>query len=161
MKNAICLILGILGTSGCSGYAHSPPGTTFPLESAKALNKGEWGVQGEFGGGGQTFGPTIFTAMARARYGLGHDLDLSLEGNAIVLGQRDLESTEDHRGIYSGRIGLKYELQSWIAFTAGLGGGWSAGGGFISPDFWAGTGYFFLQTEHDTASHDDPHHLLR
>ncbi len=126
----------VLGsTIGCTPYLHSPPATTFPLESAKVLNDGEWGIQGEIGGGGRVFGPTMITGVVRARHGLGHNLELSIQGSAIGI-TGDPEWTSDaHRGVYAGRLGIKYQVARFFSLTTGLGGGWSAGGGFISPDF--------------------------
>jgi hypothetical protein len=36
--------------------------------------------------------------------------------------------------MFSARAGFKYEVASWFALQAGLGGGGSAAGGFVSPD---------------------------
>ncbi|MFZ1863759.1 MAG: hypothetical protein WAU39_06010 [Polyangiales bacterium] len=138
MKTPKSLALCLLVLDGCSPYALSPPATTLPIESSKALNKGEWGLQGEIGGGGELLGPALFGASVRARHGLGHGLDLALQGNVLAVGKEaDGWTSSAHHGIYSTRLGLKYEIATPIALMAGIGGGWSAGGGFFSPDFGA------------------------
>jgi hypothetical protein len=138
VKAPISFALGLLAINGCSPYVLSPPATTVPIESSKALNKGEWGLQGEVGGGGEYWGPGLFGASVRARHGLGHGLDLALQGNVVRVGnEADGWTSPAHHGIYSARLGLKYEIATPIAFMVGIGGGWSAGGGFISPDFGA------------------------
>lgn len=138
VKTPMSLVLGLLAMTGCSPYALSPPATTVPIEPSKALNKGEWGLQGEVGGGSEYWGPNLFTAAVRARHGLGHGLELALQGNVIRVGnEADGWRSSAHHGIYSARLGLKYEIATPFALMVGMGGGWSAGGGFVSPDFGA------------------------
>jgi hypothetical protein len=138
VKTPISLALGLLAMNGCSPYALSPPATTVPIESSKALNKGEWGLQGEVGGGGEYWGPNLFSAAVRARHGLGHGLEFALQGNVVRVGNNaDGWTSSAHQGIYSARLGLKYEVATPFALMVGIGGGGSAGGGFVSPDFGA------------------------
>lgn len=138
MKAFVSLALGLLAINGCSPYVLSPPATTVPIESSKALNKGEWGLQGEVGGGGEVWGPSFFSASVHARHGLGHGLDLALQGNVVRVGdEADGWTSSAHHGIYSARLGLKYEIATPVALMVGIGGGGSAGGGFVSPDFGA------------------------
>jgi len=105
-------------------------------------------VEGGFSG--EVFGPSVFHAALRGRYGLRDDLDLTYEGNAFAVTNRapdaeDGDGTDEepipHRGVYSARLGLKYALSPHFALALGVGGGMSAGGGFFSPDVGVIAGY--------------------
>ncbi len=120
--------------ASCSPYVHSPPGRTFPLESAKALNPGEVGVQIEGGGGGNSdVGLPGFTA--RARYGAVDRLDVN--GEIAFLRIRpdgEVPAIDSRPFVLTGRLGLKYAFIEHIAITGGLAAGGWAGGSFLSPD---------------------------
>lgn len=133
---------------GCTPPIVSPPARSIPLEAPRALGRGSSSLQVEGGFSGEVFGPSVFHAGLRGRYGLRDDLDLTYEGNAFAV-TNQVPDTEDgveaepipHRGVYSARLGLKYALSPHFALAVGLGGGMSAGGGFFSPDVGVIAGY--------------------
>jgi hypothetical protein len=118
--------------SGCGYHVFSPPARGLPFDSAATLPPGKTGVAIEGGQAGELFGPDIFAIGGRVRHGLREGVDGVVEANiARVLGDSDADT---HRNLYSVRAGTKLRPWKFLAFTAGLGGGGSAGGGFISPD---------------------------
>ena len=120
--------------SGCVSYVHSPPARIMALESAKALNPGETGIQVEVGGGGGGTGLGLTGVTARARHGVVEGLDVNGEFGYLRLSP-DVDLVDgDHGNVFMARAGLKYAVRPWIAFTLGLGGGAWTGGGFFSPD---------------------------
>ena len=126
--------LGICAfVSGCLAYVHSPPGRSFPLEAAKTLYARETSLQLEAGGGvNLTVGIPGFNL--RVRRGIVDQLDTSLE-----LGYQRINTPDDNlanvdRHLGTGRVGIKYAIIDHVALTTGLGGGFWAGGGFLSPD---------------------------
>lgn len=132
---SLAVLVLCVGASACSPYLHSPPGRMVPLEAAKALPKGDFAIQGALAGGGAMWGPSVGAGTVQGRYGFGHDFEGALEAGFAVVGARDTEwSTSAKRALYSARAGFKYEVASWFAVQAGVGGGGSAAGGYISPD---------------------------
>lgn len=126
------LVVSALFTA-CSHHVYSPPARMISLETAATLQPGEVGVAFEGNGGGVlAFGGEVAGGTARVRVGQYENFELSGEGSAtFVLNEG---SGDDHRGIYSARVGSKYRLTDWLSVTGGLGGGGSAAGGFFSPD---------------------------
>lgn len=136
-RHAVFLVTGLLCValaSGCVSYVHSPPARVMALESAKALNPGETGIQVEAGGGGGGTGVGLAGVTARARHGVVEGLDVNGEFGYLRLSP-DVDLVDgDHGNVFMARAGLKYAARPWIAFTLGLGGGGWTGGGFFSPD---------------------------
>ena len=142
------LLVGLLAASAssCSPYLHSPPARMVPLEAAKALPKGDFAVQGALAGGVAIFGPSVGAGTAQGRYGFGRGFEGAAEVGFAALGARGSDwTTNARRSMFAARAGFKYEVASWFAVQAGLGGGVSAGGGYISPDAGA---IFSYQGEH-------------
>jgi hypothetical protein len=132
---SLAVMVLCIGATACSPYLHSPPGRMVPLEAAKALPKGDFAIQGAFAGGGAFWGPSVGAGTLQGRYGFGHGFQGDLEAGFAVMGARDTDwNTSASHALYSARAGFKYEAASWFAVQAGLGGGGSAGGGYISPD---------------------------
>ncbi|MFT5355026.1 MAG: hypothetical protein ACI9KE_002239 [Polyangiales bacterium] len=127
-------VVAALLLTACSPHAFSPPGRTLPLETAAAVGVGNTAVQLEGGISAQVLGPGVVTASARVRHGVGEQTDLNVEGNFAYFVDGDPQ-IDMHRGIYSGRIGLKHAFGEHFALTGGVGAGGSAAGAFISPDF--------------------------
>lgn len=136
-SHAVVVVAGLLcmaAASGCVSYVHSPPGRVMALESAKALNPGETGIQVEAGGGGGGAGLGLAGVTARVRHGVVEGLDVNGELGYLRLSP-DVDFVDgDHGNLFTARAGLKYAVRPWIAFALGLGGGAWTGGGFISPD---------------------------
>lgn len=134
-ERSLLALVACLGLSACSPYLHSPPGRMVPLEAAKALPKGDFAIQAALGGGGEFWGPSIGAGSLQGRYGFGHRVEGALEAGFAFIGNRSAHwDTDASQALYSVRAGFKYELASWFALQAGLGGGGSAGGGYLSPD---------------------------
>ena len=119
--------------TACSPHAFSPPGRTLPLETAAAVGAGNTGVQLEGGISTEVLGPGVVHATARVRHGVGEQTDVNFEANLVFYIDDD-EQVEAHRGIYSGRFGVKHAFGQHFALTGGVAAGGSAGGGFFSPD---------------------------
>lgn len=126
-------LFAALMLSACTPHAFSPPGRTLPLETAAAIGAGNTGIQLEGGGSVELLGPGVVHGTARVRHGVGENTDLNVEGNFAYFVDGD-DQIETHRGIYSGRFGLKHAFGEHFALTGGVAGGGSAGGGFVSPD---------------------------
>jgi hypothetical protein len=125
---------------GCSPYVHSPPGRSLPLETPKALNPRETGVQVE---GGGTVGQYVHLAGAtlRVRHGLVKGLDGNVEGGFERIRVSSSTYRIDDRWLFTGRIGFKYAPIDHFAIRAGVAGGGWTGGGFVSPDVSLIAGY--------------------
>lgn len=119
--------------TACSPHAFSPPGRTLPLETAAAVGAGNTGVQLEGGTSAELLGPALVHGTARVRHGVGEHTDLNVEGNFTYFLDGD-EQVDVHRGIYSGRLGIKHAFGEHFALTGGIAAGGSAGGAFLSPD---------------------------
>lgn len=126
-------LAAVLFLTACSPHAFSPPGRTLPLETAAAVGAGNTGVQLEGGISTEILGPGLVHATARVRHGVGEQTDLNFEGNFAYFIDGD-EQNEAHRGIYSGRLGIKHAFGDNFALTGGIAAGGSAGGAFLSPD---------------------------
>lgn len=119
-------------STGCSNTVYSPPARMLPLETAATLHRGDIGVQAEGGPSGAVLGFGAFSGTARVRRGMTDKLDASLEGSVVrITGNA---ATDVNKTIIASRIGAKYRLHEFVAVTGGVGGGGSAGGGFVSPD---------------------------
>ncbi len=109
------------------------------LETAKRLDRGRTAVQGEIGGHGVPFGPSLVAGAVRARHGL-EDVELSAEASTLLIepGAEAVESKE--RRVFAGRVGAKLGGR-YLAVDGGLGGGTSAAGFFVAPDVGLITAY--------------------
>jgi hypothetical protein len=103
-----------------------------PLESVATLAPGETGVQLEGGLHGALFGPSGESGTLRVRHGIQQGTDVSMEASAMHIDGNSVAGT--YPFLFAGRAGVKREALPWLSLTAGLGGGASAGGGFVSPD---------------------------
>ncbi len=136
---AVSVFLTLFFTVGCQRQMFSPPSRALPLESPATLDPGKSALQLEGSGNGAMFGPDVYVGTARVRHGVARDVDVSAEGTVMHL--ETGESVGTHPNAYAARGGIKYRLFPALAVGAGLGGGASAGGGFVSPDFAVTTGY--------------------
>jgi hypothetical protein len=110
----------------------TPPTTPGVISSAATLPEEEVAVALSGGLHGRVFGPAIGAVDGRLRLGLREGFELSLNAGAyIVVQQAEGEESGEHRGLYTGRAGLKIELHRNIALVAGLGGGLSPAAGFF------------------------------
>ena len=120
---------------GCPTHVLSPPTQFMPLESARPLEAGRTSIGLEGGVASEVFGPEIPGGSLVVRRGFADDLELRVDGTAAwVTGDNP---GDEFRGILSGRVGLKGLIAKdfpHAAWFAGIGGGGSAGGGFLSAD---------------------------
>jgi hypothetical protein len=131
---ALILLAPLLAVgTGCTHNVFSPPARALPLETAATLPEGDTGVQLEGGQGGALFGPDLAFGSARVRHGLTGDLDLDVDATLIRVTNGD-SAVDVSRNIYAVRGGVKARLVSALSLAAGLGGGYSAAGAFVSPD---------------------------
>ena len=128
--------------SGCATTLPSPPGKAMHLASPASAGKGNTLVTGAFGGGGEIFGPGAVAGELRARHGVTESLDLGVSASAVgLIGENDLNA-RPHAGIYALRAFAHHELvPRFVALHAGVAGGGSAGGGYLSPDLGLTLGY--------------------
>ncbi len=125
--------------AGCDHHAFSPPARALPLETVAPLPYGATGIQVEGGTHQTIFGPSVDSGTARVRRGVGDDTDVSVEASVLhVTGDSAVGTKPD---VLTGRIGFKHRVLPFLAFTAGVGGGDSTGGGFVSPDIGAIVAY--------------------
>jgi len=99
-------------------------------------------VSGAFYGGSDVvFGPGVVGASAEVRHGLTDRIDVATTASATVVVGGDLDDPP-HRGVYSARAFAHVVLVPRIlSLQAGLGGGASAAGGYLSPDLGLILGY--------------------
>lgn len=126
-------LVGLLA-SACTPHVFSPPGRTIPLEGPATIEEGETAIQVEGGMSAEVFGEPIIHGTVRVRHGLNERVEIAGEATGMGFMLRDDASTDAHRGIYAARFGVKGGFGEHFALTAGLSGGGSAGGGFLSPD---------------------------
>lgn len=119
-------MLAMASTSACTTHLFSPPARMIPLETVATLPAGRAGVAVEGGIGGGIFGPGVTMGTVRLRRGLVENLDVSVEGNLLILDWAHLAP--------SAHLGVKWRAASFLAVTMGLGGGASEASGFLSPD---------------------------
>lgn len=136
---AVAYFLPLLFSVGCTRQMFSPPSRALPLETPATLDPGKSGLQLEGSGNGAMFGPDVYVGTARVRHGVAKDVDVSGEGTVMHLDSKEPVGT--HPNAYAVRGGVKYRLFPALAVAAGLGGGASVAGGFVSPDFAVMTGY--------------------
>lgn len=130
---SLAILSSLLMASGCTTHLYSPPARLVPLETSAVLPRGATGIQGEVGGGGGLFGPTLFAGSLRVRRAVTEQIEIVSEGNLLLV--------EDRHGVPSLRVGVKYAPIMHVALTAGLGAGFSDAGGFVSPDLGAIVAY--------------------
>lgn len=130
--------------SGCTAHLFSPPARAFNADGPAALGEGKTEIQGQFASGGIVFGSDFYTGNLHLRHGLSDELDITVDSGAVVI-ETELETGDtEHWPIYSARVGAQWSPKGGaghIALTGGLGGGYSAGGGFVSPDAGFSVGY--------------------
>lgn len=128
-------IVLLVALAGCAPHLYSPPGRSLPLEAAATVAPGETALQLEGGVSSAVFGPGVAHGTARVRHGVAEEIEVVVEGNAVVVLHDDEGPSSDaHRGIYGARVGAKLGFSPHFAFTFGAGAGGSAAGGFVSPD---------------------------
>ncbi|MCA9580634.1 MAG: hypothetical protein KC416_02495 [Myxococcales bacterium] len=135
MKAFAVLALVLALAAGCTTRIYSPPSRVSLLESSRALDAGETTVRAGGGGASYDFGAALAHGSVKVRHGVGDGLELHAEGMAAFLLAES--ATNPHPGIYGLRVGVKHQPVPDVphfALFGGIGGGGSAGGGFIAPD---------------------------
>jgi hypothetical protein len=126
-------ILLALVLVGCSHTVYSPPARPLPLETAATLPPRDTGIQIEGGTHSTIFDPRLLSGTVRVRHGLEDDLEAAFEASVVHV-DVDAPASGTSRNIHSIRAGLKYRVWKHFAVAGGFGGGYSAGGAFLSPD---------------------------
>jgi hypothetical protein len=126
-------LAGLLwASSACTAHVFSPPAGGPPIESSATVGKGRTGFEGDYFLAKAVFGPTLSSARVTARHGFTDKHELSLAPSySRIHGARQGDSNPD---IFALRLQLKYAPVRHFALAGGLGGGGSAGGGFVTPD---------------------------
>ena len=127
-STSFLLLAAVLGV-GCFQRPMTPPSTASLLTTAETLAEGEVAVGLNGGAHGAVFGPAVATAGGRLRYGASDDLELVVDGGAYVLVEDSV--ADEHRGLYTARLGLKYRLHEHFALAGGLGAGIAPAFGFF------------------------------
>ncbi len=128
ISTSLFLLAAVLGV-GCFQRPMTPPSTASLLTTAETLAEGEVAVGLNGGAQGVAFGPAVATAGGRLRYGVRDDLELVVDGGAYVVSEDSI--VDDHRGLYTARLGLKYRLHEHFAAVGGLGAGIAPAFGFF------------------------------
>lgn len=123
---------------GCTKI-YSPPSQTVTAEAPGLLAPGQTSVRGDVSLSAEGMGPGLLGFGASARHGLLERVEIQGGMTATYVG---VENEDDgtgvgnqHRGIYSGRFGVKLKIIEHVAVSAGVGGGIApAAGGYLSPD---------------------------
>jgi hypothetical protein len=132
----VWIVTGLLPL-GCAYRVYSPPARSLPLESPEPLPPGATSATGEGAVHSLLFGPTLVGADLRVARGLPGG---EVSAEATVLGVQEKSAASTDRTIKMLRAGYRTGSDVF-GFGAGLGGGWSAAGAFISPDFALIVGY--------------------
>ena len=136
------LLAAATALAGCPTHVLSPPSQFLPLESPAPLAAGETWLGAEGGVGGAVFGPDVATGAVVARRGLTDTLELRADATLASILANGRADTSPWIG--SGRVGVKALFAPsfpHLAWTAGLGGGTSAGGAFATADLGVIVGY--------------------
>jgi hypothetical protein len=127
--------LAVVGLIGCTADVYLPPARFFPLESAATLPPGDTGIQIEGALHGAITGVSAESGTMRVRHGISDGTDGSFEVSVLHIAGGG--PGDSYPYAFASRAGIKHRVTPWLSVTAGLGGGASAGGGFISPDLGA------------------------
>ncbi len=142
MQRSLLIVSLLALGQACTPHVFSPPGRTIALEAPATVGDGETAIQVSGGASGEVFGEAVVHGGARVRHGLTDELELTVDGTAIYFTNRDSPfETSAHQGIYGARLGVKRAYTRHFALTAGMAGGGSAAGGFLSPDVGFVLGY--------------------
>jgi hypothetical protein len=132
----VLVVIGFLG-AGCSYRVYSPPARALPLESPRPLPAGRTSVTAEGDVHSLLFGPSLVGGTLRVGRGVPSG-ELSAEATTMVVQGDSAAGTSPVIGM--GRAGFRTGDRVF-GFAAGLGGGVSAAGAFVSPDFAVMAGY--------------------
>ena len=134
MNTRILSICVTLALGACSHRVYSPPASTMPLSGAATVTAGRTAVRAEASSLSEILGPTSGVGAVAARHGITEKLEVDVQGGAAHVRARSAAATDPN--IYAGRVGARFNPGTTrnLAFTAGLGGGHSAGGEFVSAD---------------------------
>ncbi|MGH7296114.1 MAG: hypothetical protein ACRELB_14320 [Polyangiaceae bacterium] len=132
MALALAVVVTSAPLAGCTTAVYLPPARLFPIESAATLPRGDTGVHAEGGAHGAFLGASASSGTLRVRHGIGDGTDASLEASVLHIAGGG--PGDSYPNAFTGRAGVKHRVTPWLSLTAGLGGGASAGGGFVSPD---------------------------
>ena len=133
ISRLIALSALVLALEGCFSRAMVPPNMASVMTTSATLADEESSLALNVGGHVAVFGPSVLSVDGRFGHALTDDLQLDLAGSGYAFLGSD--PRDQHRGVYSGRVGLKYRLHPGVALIGGLGGGFSpVGGGFVGAD---------------------------
>lgn len=105
-----------------------------PLESAATLPAGDTGIQVEGGYHSRVFGPEVLSGTVRVRHGVGDGVEVAVDGSALRLDVDRPPGSRVSTSVHAARAGAKVRLAKPVSVAGGFGGGYSAGGAFVSPE---------------------------
>lgn len=122
-----------LSVAGCTPALLSPPAASPILESSEPLRESEVAIEVASGAHAGVFGPEVFAGRVGGRTGLGSALEAQLEAGLYHIETAPVLAPP-HPNVYVARMGVKWAPVINTALLGGVGGGYSAAGGFMSPD---------------------------
>jgi hypothetical protein len=139
MRPMRALLAGCSLCVACNTHVFSPPTGGFPIESPASLGAQRHSLGADFSYAAAVFGPAAAGLRFKYRHGLSDQLEVSAAPSMIWISGNG--TAESHTGIYALRAALKYSPIPHVAVGAGIGGGASAAGAFLSPDLGLTLGY--------------------
>lgn len=131
--------LSVIGGTclACHAPIVSPPASPIIFESVRQVPRGGVNLRGAINVAGGVFSGAVSAGTLGARFGLPNDLELSADVSAYRVAPQE-ETTEPLVSLWGvgGRTALSWGGISTEFFrpSIGVGGGYSALGGFVSPD---------------------------
>lgn len=133
--NCLLLATALLILTGCNAHVFSPPANIAPMESTHVSDAGTTRLAGYVSNPKIEFGPRGTTLSARARHGLGHNLELGLDAHFVDFDTDSALHDDLNAKIGIARLAGKWSpLGNYFALTAGIGAGTHTAGQFIAPD---------------------------
>jgi hypothetical protein len=132
----------LLLAGGCSMRAYSPPAGWSRASQVATAPQGETWLGASGHGGGGLFGPDLVGGALSLRRGLSETLELEADAGWVQIDAAP--RTPVFRGVLTGRGGLRGRFAPdlpHLAWSASLGGGAHAAGGFLSPEAGLQAGY--------------------
>jgi hypothetical protein len=123
----------LLLLAGCPFKVWSPPARLLPLESSSTIGEQRTSIGGEVSYHAGPWGAEVPGGTVRVQHGFGELVDGEVEAYYADVQGDPLVKTSGT--IAAARAGVTWDV--WrrdLAFVGGLGGGGSAGGGFVSAD---------------------------
>lgn len=125
-------------SAACSAPIVSPPASPIVLESAQRMPDNGIAARGMVGTYGGIFSGGARTATLGVRLGLPNEVETAFDASAYRVSDNDSADVSPNvsRWVGGARVSASWGKLSTSFFRPilGFGGGYSAGGGFVSPD---------------------------